>query len=179
MLIMQVNALLLMYARHTKQTDASVLALLDGLSHEAREEDRKSYYKSLSGLARHIIESTVYFHGLFRASVGDGAKALKPTEGLVVPEGRLSAAQWKELVAMFAVVDQATIDLIQAQGEAGSSQPIALDWYDGKPATVPFYFLANQLFEHGTHHRGQISQILDELGVEHDFSGIAIECLPK
>jgi uncharacterized damage-inducible protein DinB len=157
MLIMQANALLLMYARHTKQTDASVLALLDGLSNEAREEDRKSYYKSLSGLARHILDSAIYFHGLFRASLGDGIKALKPVEGLV---------------------DQATIDLVQAQGEAGCAQPIALDWYDGKPATVPFYFLAHQLFEHGTHHRGQISQILDEMGLEHDFSGIALECLP-
>ena len=51
--------------------------------------------------------------------------------------------------------------------------------YEGKPATVPLYFLAHQLFEHGTHHRGQVSQILDELGVEHDFCGIGIENLPR
>jgi uncharacterized damage-inducible protein DinB len=32
---------------------------------------------------------------------------------------------------------------------------------------------------HETHHRGQISQLLDEMGIEHDFSGIDIEFLPS
>lgn len=171
--------ILLMYARSTKQTNASVLALLDGLSNEAREEDRKSYYKSLSGLARHILDGTIYFQGLFRASFPEAAKLLKPAEGLAVPEGALSSGQWEELKASVERADRATIDLIEALGEKELGHPIKLDWYDGKPASVPFFFLAHQLFEHGTHHRGQISQILDELGVEHDFSGIDLEFLPK
>ncbi|MDP3176465.1 MAG: hypothetical protein Q8M76_01090 [Spirochaetaceae bacterium] len=42
----------------------------------AREEDRKSYYKSLSGLARHVLDGTLYFHGLFRASFPEAAIAV-------------------------------------------------------------------------------------------------------
>lgn len=114
---------LLMYARHTKQTNASVLALLDGLSHDTREEDRKSYYASLSGLARHILE------------------------------GRLGPGQWEEVKETIAIADQATIDLVQGISEADCLHPIELDWCDGEPPTVPFYSLAHQLFEHGTHHR--------------------------
>ncbi len=168
--------IVLMYSRSTKQTNATVLALLDGLSSEAREEDRKSYYKSLSGLISHILDATVYFHGLFRSAF---PAALSATVGMAAPEGRLADGQWTKLKADLVAADRATVDLIQSLSEAELSHPVELDWYDGKPAAVPLYFLAQQLAEHGTHHRGQISQILDELGVEHDFSGIGLECLPR
>ena len=170
---------LLMYARYTQRANASVIALLDGLSVEARNEDRKSYYKSLSGLASHALGGTPFFHGLFRASL-PAAKALKATEGLSVPEGeKLTAAQWTELKRVCAIGDKAMIDFIEEASEAELATPIKLDWYGGKPDSVPLCFLLHQLYVHGTHHRGQISQILDSMGVEHDFSGIDLEFLPK
>jgi uncharacterized damage-inducible protein DinB len=172
--------ILLMYARYTKRANASVFALLGALSLEARNEDRKSYYKTLSGLASHVGGCALYFHGLFRASSQAAAKALKGAEGLKVTEkGDLSSAEWSALEAACAVADQATIDMIQAMSEDELAHPIKLDWYGGKPETVPLCFLAHQLFVHGIHHRGQISQVLDAMGVEHDFSGIDLEFLPR
>jgi uncharacterized damage-inducible protein DinB len=172
--------ILLMYARYTKRANESVFALLDALPLEARNEDRKSYYKSLSGLASHVGGCALYFHGLFRASSPTAAKALESAEGLRVSEKKtLSSAEWSELENACANADQATIDLIQALSDDELAHPIKLDWYGGKPDTVPLCFLAHQLFVHGTHHRGQISQILDEMGVEHDFSAIDVEFLPK
>jgi uncharacterized damage-inducible protein DinB len=168
-----------MYARYAKRADAEVMALLDGLSAEAREADRKSYYRSLSGLAIHILDAALYFQGLIRASFPAAGPALEATAGLKAPEGKLSQAQWEKLKADLALADQAVIDLIESLGEDELPHPIMLDWYEGKPPAVPFWFFANQLFAHGTHHRGHISQILDELGVEHDFSGIDIEFLPR
>jgi uncharacterized damage-inducible protein DinB len=171
--------ILLMYARYTKRANASVLALLDGLTREACEEDRKSFCGSLSGLARHILEGTTYFQGLFRASLPPAAaKGLEAVADLSIPEGHLSTAQWEKAKAAIAAADQATIDLIQAMDPKLLGHPIALDWYEGKPATVPFHFLAHHLFVHGIHHRGQVSQILDEMGIEHDYSGIDLEFLP-
>jgi uncharacterized damage-inducible protein DinB len=37
----------------------------------------------------------------------------------------------------------------------------------------------SQLIAHGTHHRGQISQVLDELGIDNNYSGINVAFLPK
>lgn len=170
---------LLMYARYTQRANASVIALLDGLTVKARNEDRKSYYKSLSGLASHVAGAALYFHGLFRAAVPAAAKALKATEGVQIAEGRMTAAQWSDLKKACAAADQATIDLVRSLTEAELASPVKLDWYGGKPDAVPLCFLLHQLYVHGVHHRGQISQILDSLGVEHDFSGIDIEFLPK
>jgi uncharacterized damage-inducible protein DinB len=171
--------ILLMYARYAKRADASVLGLLDGLSRDACEEDRKSFCGSLSGLAKHLLEGTVYFHGLFRASLpAKATQALAASAGLAIPAGNLSILQWQDAKAAISAADQATVDLVLALSEKECSLPVSLDWYDGKPASVPFHFLANHLFVHGTHHRGQISQILDELGIEHDFSGIDLEFMP-
>jgi uncharacterized damage-inducible protein DinB len=172
--------LLLMYARYDQRATASVIALLDGLSVEARNEDRRSYYKSLSGLAVHAFGGIPYFHGLFRSAFPGGAAALKAVEGLTMPEGdKLSAAQWAELKKGVALGGQATVDFIASLGEADFSRPVKLDWFGGKPDSVPLHWLLSSTFMHGTHHRGQMSQILDEMGVEHDFSGIDLEFIPK
>jgi uncharacterized damage-inducible protein DinB len=172
--------ILLMYARYTRRANASVIALLDGLSIDARNENRRSYYTSLSGLVSHVVGGTPYLHGLFRSAAPQAAKALQATEGLSCPEGaKLSAAQWTELKRVTAIGDQATIDFIEAAGEAELSLPVKIDWYGGKPEAVPLCFLLHSNYVHGMHHRGQISQVLDFMGIEHDFSGLDPEFIPR
>lgn len=172
--------ILLMYARYTRRANDSVLGLLDGLSVDERNLDRKSYYKSLSGLMSHVLGGTPYFHSLFRSALPGKAKALEATVGLSLPEGeRLSGAEWEELERAGRIADQATVDFVSSLSEADCACPIPLDWYGGKPAAVPLHFLLNQFYTHGIHHRGQISQILDSMGVEHDFSGLDVEFLPR
>lgn len=172
--------LLLMLARYTQRADADVVKLLDGLSVEARNENRKSYYKSLSGLAVHAFGGVAYFHGLFRSAVPAAAPILSATDGLHIPEGdQLSAEDWTELKRAAAVGDKATVDFVASLSEADLSRPVKLDWFGGKPDSVPLHWLLSSNFVHGTHHRGQISQILDEMGVEHDFSGIDLEFMAK
>ncbi len=172
--------ILVLYARYTKRANASAFALLDGLSEEALNADRKSYYGSLASLAAHIAGATLYFHSLFRASCPAAAAVLKATEHLRTPhDPHVTPEEWKEFKRIAAASDQATIDLSETLGDGDLVFPVRVDWYGGKPDSVPLYFLAHQLFVHGTHHRGQISQILDELGIEHDFSGIDLEFLPK
>ena len=172
--------ILLMYAKYAKYANESVLEILDGLSAEDRDKDRKSYFKSLSGLVTHVVGSALYFLGLFRASSPAAVQALKGAEGLEVAEkDSLSAAEWSELKRACAIVDQATIGLIEKLSEEELAHPTPLDWYDGKPEAVPLCFLIHPAFVHETHHRGQISQLLDEMGIEHDFSSIDIEFLPN
>ena len=171
---------LLMYARYTKRANGSVFSLLDGLSEDALNEDRKSYYGSLASLAAHIAGATLYFHSLFRASCPAAARVLASTESLTTPhDPHVTPDEWRRLKDIAAAADKATIELFDSLKEEDLPCPVKLDWYGGDPDAVPLWFLANQLFTHGTHHRGQMSQILDEMGVEHDFSGIDLEFLPK
>jgi uncharacterized damage-inducible protein DinB len=152
------------------------------MSNDEREKDRGSYYGSLSGLFRHIIGGTRYFLGLFKGALEGNAAALgalSALDGIPFPaEGQLSEAQWKELGGELEAVDAAYVGMAEALTGADLPQPVKIDWYGGNPASMPLSFMLSQLLVHNTHHRGQISQILDSLKIDNDFSGIQKEFMP-
>jgi uncharacterized damage-inducible protein DinB len=168
---------LVMYARYSERADRSVIGLLEGLSPEERNADRGAYYGSLVGLVKHLLGGTLYFHSLFRASRPGGFAPSEAIASVSVKDGPADEEGWKALKADIAAADRASADLAGSLDVAGLAWPVKLDWYGGKPADVPLRFLFNQMIVHGIHHRGQISQILDEMKVEHDFSGIDLEYL--
>lgn len=169
--------LFLMHALYTQQANAKVLELLDQLKLEERNADRKSYYKSLSGLAQHNIGSILFFHGMMRPAL-PGNKALSSTAQLQMPEGdTLDASQWAQLKEVARQADQATVELVEGLSEEDLHKQLPIDWYGGNPASVPVHYILHIATMHGVHHRGQISQILDEMGIDNDFSGIDVGLL--
>jgi uncharacterized damage-inducible protein DinB len=166
-----------MYARYGERADSSIVALYENLSMESRNADRGAYYGSLHGVLGHVLGGTLYFHSLFRASHPGAFPASERIATLSSSEGTLDDAGWERMKRSLVEADRATIELISAQNDLSLSLPIKLDWYGGKPSEVPLHFLLNQLTVHGIHHRGHISQILDEMKVEHDFSGIDLAFL--
>jgi uncharacterized damage-inducible protein DinB len=171
---------LLMYARYTMRADASVIELLDKLSIEELNKDRKSYYKSLAGLMVHTVGGTAYFLGLFKPVAPSAAKALEAIKGLSCPDGdKFSPAQWTELKRYATSADRAMVDFVESASEDELAASVKIDWFGGKPDSVTVAYLLHSAFVHGTHHRGQISQILDSMGIEHDFSGLDPEFFPR
>jgi uncharacterized damage-inducible protein DinB len=172
--------LLVINAQYNHEADKAILSILNGLSNEEREQDRGSYYKSLSGLAAHILGGTVFLLGMFKdmAAHNDAAlKALAALKPVTIPEGKLSEAQWKQLAADIETADTAYINFAKALTGADLKAPVKISWYKGNPDSVPAFFLLNQLAAHGTHHRGQVSQILDALKIDNDYSGVNVAFL--
>ena len=165
-----------MYAKYNQAGNRKVYELLSGLSNEIREKDRGSYYGSLSGLMRHVIGGTYYFLGLFKTPLKNEDKALKAIASLppMPPEGSLNEAQWKELGVILEEVDAAYISMAESLTESDLQMPVKIEWYEGNPDSVPLSFMLSQLLVHNTHHRGQISQLLDALEIANDYSGIDI-----
>jgi len=122
-----------------------------------------------------------YFLSLFKEAVSGNAEAVKAIESLTkveIPyEGKLTEAQWKKLLSSAKIVDKAFVDFVGALKDKDYEAPVKLEWYKGKPPSVPLWFMLQQHTVHNTHHRGQISQILDSLKIEHDFSGISAKFL--
>jgi len=179
---MEVNMkkVFLIFAKYNEEANKTVAGILNKLSNDDREKDRKSYYKSLSGLFRHNFGGTVYFLSLFIDAVKDNAEAIKALEPLAKIEnftGKLSEAQWKKVVSFSKIADKAMVDFINALKDKDFEVPVKLGWYKGKPPTVPLWFMLQQHAVHSSHHRGQISQILDSLKIDNDYSGINVKFL--
>jgi uncharacterized damage-inducible protein DinB len=166
----------LMYAKYNQAGNKAIYEILNGLSNEEREQDRGSFYGSLSALLRHVLGGTYYFLGMLKTALENNAAASKAIANLPpMPEdGALSEAQWKKLGETLEKIDAAYIDMAQALSESDLKLPVKLDWYGGNPDSVPLSFMLSQLVVHNIHHRGQISQILDSLKIENDFSGIDV-----
>jgi uncharacterized damage-inducible protein DinB len=166
----------LTFAQYNQEANKKVLELLNGLSNDEREKGRGSFYDSLSGLVRHIGGGTLFFAGLFRGALGSSpaAKALAALEKISFPQGTLDAAAWKQTAAALEAADKALVECAGALTEADLAAPVKLDWYGGNPPDVPLSFMFFQLSVHNTHHRGQVSQILDELKIDNDYSAINV-----
>jgi len=168
------------YAKYNQAGNKAIYNILNAMSNEERELNRGSYYGSLSGLLRHILGGTKFFLGMFKGALADGAafKAISAADNVPSPEkGDLNESQWKELGAALEAVDAAYVNMAQALTEAELSRPVKINWYGGNPDSVPLSFMISQLVVHNTHHRGQISQILDALKIDNDYSGIGVEFL--
>ena len=169
------------FARANEESDKAFIAILNEMSNEDREKNRKSYYGSLSSLTRHVMGGTFYFLSLFTETVANNPaalKALEPFGKIEFPKAKkLSEEDWKKVVADLKIVDKAYIEFVSALKDKDFSLPVKIDWYKGKPPTVPLYFMLQQLVAHNIHHRGQISQILDSLKIDNDYSGINVKFL--
>jgi uncharacterized damage-inducible protein DinB len=168
------------FAKFNEEANKTVAGILGKLSNDDREKDRKSYFKSLSELYRHNIGATAYFLSLFKTAVPDNAeaqKALAPLVKLEELKGKLSEDQWKKVVTMCKIADKALIDFISALNDGDFEAQVMIDWYKGKPPSAPLWFMLQQHVSHNIHHRGQISQILDSLKIDNDYSGLNVKLL--
>jgi uncharacterized damage-inducible protein DinB len=168
-------------ALYNQAADKAFVSILNGLSNDEREQDRGSYYKSLSGLAAHILGGTVHILGMFKDAVAHNdaaSRALAGLQAISPPKGPFTEAQWKQLAADFAAADSAHVEFARALTDADLQSPVKVAWYRGNPDSVPLFFMLNQVTTHGTHHRGQISQILDAMKIDNDYSGVDVAFLP-
>ncbi|GHV15126.1 diguanylate cyclase [Spirochaetia bacterium] len=173
----------LTFAKYNESANKAVVTILNTLSNDDREKSRKSYFGSLSGLVRHILEGQVYILGMFKDAVAGNAAAAKALASLAkieIPEAKkLTEEQWQAVTAGLKAADKAYINFAEALEEKDFNAPVAVEWYKGKPPAVPLYFMLQSFASHGTHHRGQVSQILDSLNIDNDWSGIKPAFLSK
>jgi uncharacterized damage-inducible protein DinB len=158
-------------ARYNERVNREMYAVLSALTGRARRQEAGSWFGSIHGILNHIIICD--FNWLKRY------RALSP-ESPVLTDPRLDppGLSWEhDLHDSFAGLrgDRAIVDeRIGAWFEAFPAERYDEDFeYQDSVGTLrqakagaAFEFL----FLHQTHHRGQISQILDSMGLAHSFA---------
>ena len=142
------------FARYNAWATARVLAAVAAVPDEAYRRDVGLFFKSIHGTLNHLLvgEHLLWFR---RFDEGISPKVALDAEvepGRVALAERLQAgaARWAPLIARW-----------PEQRFGGTLEYTTMR---GTPASLPFAATLAHVFNHGTHHRGQITAVLTALG---------------
>ncbi len=160
-------------SKYNAKANAEMIGTLGKLPAEQITRDVKSFYGSIIGLLNHILATDVLWLKRFRKSYPELA-VINPK----LPDFRMEG--WKDIIwpslavlkPIRTAVDEATQQACDLLTEKQYASIIEYKNWDGKMLQKPLWLVLLQMFNHQTHNRGQIAVILDQMGVENDYSGI-------
>lgn len=131
--------------------------LYDGataLKDTERKKDVKAYFRSLHGTLNHLlVADRIWLHRL----TGEGE--LPPRLDTILYENFAELREARE------AEDKRLAAYVAGLDEAGFDQPVQYGNTRGEAKELPLGVILTHLFNHQTHHRGQASHILRQLGV--------------
>lgn len=142
------------FSQYNFWINPKLLEACSKLSDEERKRDVGVPFKSIHGLWNHVLLTNRGWMARF-----DGKPFPYPALDLILYE------DWDELRAEITKTDdeiQAFVATLTPERLGGTLTLIPMS--NPTPITLPFYGAVTQLFNHQTHHRGQITAVLEQLG---------------
>ena len=146
-------------ARYNQWQNRSLYTAADGLTEEARALDRGAFFKSIHGTLGHVLFGDQIWLHRFAGTPAPKAKS--------IAESATAIADWAELKAERVRFDGVILDW------ASRLDP---RWLEGdltwrsaaynRDFTKPKGLLVTHLFNHQTHHRGQVHAMLTAAGAK-------------
>jgi uncharacterized damage-inducible protein DinB len=161
-------------AKYNKITNQDMIKVLEGVGSIKLKEDLGSYYGSILGLLNHHLLADI---GWIRA-LGTHIDSLNFVPPLLerFPTSRLPPKElvWTNLEEYKSVrgeIDDLLERVIKMLDASQYATILTIEGRRGKMEYITWRILLH-LFNHQTHHRGGVSVLLDQLGVENDYSNL-------
>ncbi len=147
-------------ARYNQWQNTSLYTAADTLSDAERRKDRGAFFGSIFGTLNHLLWGDL----VWLARLGT---AQKPS--ISGKESPALVADWDSLKTQRHAMD----DEILRWAATMTTEALAADhtWYSGaagREVTKPTWLLVTHLFNHQTHHRGQVHAMLTQAGAKPD-----------
>jgi uncharacterized damage-inducible protein DinB len=154
-------------ARYNQTMNQKVYGTVAQLSPEELAVDRGAFFRSISGTLNHIYVADIIWLQRFAGHPADYG-ALLPITQLEKPDflDKIPYADFLELSAARQTLDQTIWAWTQEITEL--DLPYLLSYHNmrGEPHRKKFGSLLLHLFNHQTHHRGQVTTLLSQLGLD-------------
>ncbi len=140
-------------AKYNHWINQRLYALCAEIPDEIRKEDRGAFFKSIHGTLNHLLFGDRRWMERFTG---------KPFTGSI---GEELYSDFSELHHEREITDLEILDWSQQLTTDWLAQPFS--WtsnVDGSTRTQPTWVLVTHLFNHQTHHRGQLTTLLMQLG---------------
>lgn len=147
---------LVLMAEYNAWMNANLYALCAALSDEERKRDRGAFFKSIHGTLQHLLW-------------GDRAwliRLLKWDQPIGKPDDMLFES-FDDLRTERVRLDGVLLDWVRnlPEGALAGVFEIKSVVYE-KTLRLPLWLVAVQMFNHQTHHRGQVTTLLSQLGID-------------
>lgn len=166
--------LLSVFAAYNQAANAALATILAGQDEAVLREDQGSFYKSVIGTFEHVVGAEVSwlkrYPTFFPGTVLEG-KALVVAD-IEATKARMSSSV-KELLAVAKEADALLVSFIGGVTEQQLGARVKYKTYKGDELERTFGHLLMHILNHGTHHRGEISALLDRKGIKNDYSGFS------
>ncbi|MDP3180061.1 MAG: DinB family protein [Spirochaetaceae bacterium] len=159
-------------AVYNAKVDAKLVEILRGQSELTLREDQGAFYKSILGTFEHIFSADVIWLKRFAGFFSYPSLAASGLVSADIAETKARAA--KSPAELFALVDQVDALFVAFAGELEEKQLLSRVKFKnikGEELEREYWALVVHVLNHATHHRGEISALLDRKGVANDYSG--------
>jgi uncharacterized damage-inducible protein DinB len=143
-------------AAYNRWMNDRIYAACAKLSDEQRKRDMGAFFKSIHGTLNHILLGDRLWFGRF-TGVPFAVQALNQE----------LYADFAELRAQRSKTDEDIIAWVNSlSGSEFAGQMSYMSTVNPQPRTYPFWVAVTQLFNHQTHHRGQVTTLLMQQGID-------------
>jgi len=159
------------HARCNKQINGAMIAILRGAAGDPYRTPIAGYYKSINAILDHyFIADTVWLKAFRQAR--DSRIFESP---IVAVDRKWDDRQFSELAAYGAArseLDGLIVQYIDELRDEDLGKTIVRTNRGGQTMEKILWKSLVHMFNHDTHHRGQVSVILDQMGIENDYSNM-------
>jgi uncharacterized damage-inducible protein DinB len=143
-------------ARYNEWMNSRMYALCASLPDAELHKDRGAFFKSIYSTLNHIAYGDLAFMSRF---TGSPSVIPKPGADLFGTFSRLRAER--------VTLDGRILIWSESLTPAWLTEPLTYaSKIDGKTRTVPRWVLVTHMFNHQTHHRGQVTTLVSQMGLD-------------
>lgn len=137
------------------------------LTQSQRQKDMGAFFQSIEGTLNHLMVADLIWLGRFKThpSRFPGLDAMASFPRPAALDAPLYA-DFQALSTARRQLDEVIGQLVEETEEQDFAVPLHYRNSKGVPATREFGALLQHLFNHQTHHRGQVTTLFSQLGVE-------------
>ena len=160
-------------ARYNRAANEQLVGLLATLPEGGLSRPRGSFFGSMQGILDHVMTCDINWLRRFRELFPeDGPLNRARLQPMGHAWTNYEFPVFEDYRRERALVDSIFVDWVAMADTSRFGEVLAYSDSHGTPKSYYFRDALDHVFNHQTHHRGQVSQILDELGVEHDYSNL-------
>jgi len=155
-----------MLSQYNSWMNKNIFNICDSLDDDVRNKDMGAFFGSIHRTLDHIL-------------YGDKAWLERLKDNAYTPRdiNQLLFSNWEDLKKERAIIDNEIDTWVKSLNENTLNK---IHTYtsnvDGKTRSVPYWSLVHHIFHHQTHHRGQLTTLLSQLGI--DFGTTDIPFMP-